>query len=164
MFSSNSISLPKCACICILLVALFSLTEKASAQGIERESVAGPEAAEALRGSDVNQPYNLQIGPVTLRADAGVSTTFDDNINLAKNGREADVIVTPNFGIHGLWQISDLNTLSFDLGIGYEAYLTHSQNDSINVTPDSQLQFNVFAGDFKFNFHDNFSYQNDPIS
>jgi hypothetical protein len=127
MFSSNSISLIKGAFICILLVALLSLTEKASAQGIERESVAGPEAAAAMRGSDVNQPYNLQIGPITLRADASVATTFDDNINLAKNGRLSDVIVTPSFGIHGLWQISDLNTLTFDLGIGYEYYITHSR-------------------------------------
>jgi hypothetical protein len=32
------------------------------------------------------------------------------------------------------------------------------------VSPDSELAFNLFVGDFKFTFHDDFSYQQDPVN
>ncbi len=32
------------------------------------------------------------------------------------------------------------------------------------IAPDSVLSFDVYIGDFKINFHDQFSYQQDPAS
>ena len=134
------------------------------AQGIERESIAGQASAESASGTDAdNQPYNLRVGPVTLRTDAGVSGSFNDNINLGDHDRLSDFSFAPFADVHGLWQVTELNALNFDLGVGYQAYLQHSEYDSFLVSPDSRAQFNVFIGDFKLNFHEALSFQNDPI-
>jgi hypothetical protein len=110
----------------------------------------------------VDQPYNLQIGPVTLRADAGSTVSYNDNINLAESGRQEDFIITPDVNIHGLWQVTELNALTFDLGFGYERYLLHPNDSSPLIAPDSQAQFKIFIGDFKITLRDTFSFQNNP--
>ncbi len=48
----------------------------------------------------------------------------------------------------------------------YAFYLDHSSQDTNGVllTPGSQLALDVFVGDFRINFHDRFSLQQDPIS
>jgi hypothetical protein len=115
-----------------------------------------------VRGQIANQPYNLQIGPVTLRADAGSTVSYNDNINLAETGRQHDWIITPDVNIHGLWQVTDLNVLTFDLGVGYEKYLLHPSDSSPLISPDSQARFKIFVGDFKITLHDAFTYQNNP--
>lgn len=148
----------------VLMLVIVGTVQNIQAQGIERESLAGESAAADASGSDVNQPYNLQLGPVTLRANASLQTAFNDNINLAKNGRLADCIITPQFGVDASWQISDLNKLTFGLALGYDAYLEHSANNSIIIAPDSELLLNVFVGDFKISPYDKFSYQTNPIS
>ena len=149
-------------CLLFLGLALLGAADRAAAQGIERESIAGEGAADALSQSD-NQASNLQLGPVNIRASASVTAEFNDNINLAKDGREADVIIQPSAGITASWKITDLNTLTFDLGVSYASYLDHSENDSFLVSPDSQIEFNLFVGDVKLHFYDQFSYQNNPV-
>ena len=58
------------------------------------------------------------------------------------------------------------NTLRFSTSVGYQKYLIHPQYDtgSVMVSPDSELAFDVYVGDFKINFHDQFSVQQDPAS
>jgi hypothetical protein len=132
------------------------------AQGIERESLSGESVAEQLRQSGNDQVYNLRIGPVQLRAEADSTLSFNDNIGLNKDGKSADIIVTPSAILHGSWKVTELNSLTFDIGIGYETYLTHSQYNSILLSPDTQAQFNFFVGDVLLTLHDTFSYQQDP--
>src|SRR5580692_1038786 len=151
-------------CLLALGFALLGAADKAAAQGIERESLAGEGAADALKQSEDSQAYNLQLGPVSIRAAASVTAEFNDNINIAKNGREADAIIQPSVGITGAWQVTDLNTLNFDLGLSYASYMEHSEDDSFLVSPDSQLVFNLFVGDVKLKFYEQLSYQNDPVA
>jgi len=125
-------------------------------------SQTGEAAARLLREQNANQPYNLRVGPVQIRAEADLTVQANDNIGLNKDGREADLITTPMGILHGRWTISDLNALTFNIGIGYQAYLLHSQYNCLLIAPDSQLNFNVFVGDCTINFHDAFSYQQDP--
>jgi len=150
--------------VCTTVLLLLAGGHWLCAQGIERQSLAGESAAEAARGSDTNQPYNLQLGPVTLRADASLSASYNDNIDIAHTGRISDVILTPNLNLHALWQATDLNALTFDLGIGYDWYTMHSGNSALTISPSSQTQFNIYAGDFKINLHDRFSFSQDPIA
>jgi hypothetical protein len=151
-------------CFCaVMAFALLASAGRAWAQGIERESLAGEGAADALRQSE-DEASNLQLGPVNIRAAASVTSVFNDNINLAKDGREADVIISPSAGITADWKITDLNSLKFNLGLTYEAYLDHSNDDALVISPDSELEFNLFVGDVKLHFYDNFSYQNDPVA
>jgi hypothetical protein len=145
----------------ILMVVFSGL---ARGQGIERESLAGESAEETVRNTNLaNQPYNLQVGPVNLRVDADAAVSYNDNINIAKTGRENDIIFTPSLNVHGFWQATDLNSLTLDIGLGYQTYLTHSNFDSILVSPGSEAQFNIFVGDFKINLHDLMSFQDNPI-
>ena len=123
-----------------------------------------PVQAAQVSQAEAQVPYNIAIGPVTLRAAASVSTTYNSNINIAQTGGESDIIIQPAVDITGLWQATELNSLSFDLGLGYQEYIIHSENSGFILAPTSGAQFNVFVGETKINLHDQFSYQQDPLS
>ena len=75
------------------------------------------------------------------------------------------MIVRPAIQAHTFWQATRNNALRLDLGIGYAAYMNHSDLNSSNmlISPDSQLSFDIFVGDFKINLHDQFSILQNPI-
>jgi hypothetical protein len=148
--------------VCAFSAALVNMTDQAKAQGVVDESLSGESVAEQLRQSGVDQPYNLRLGPVSVRAEAGVTTTYNDNINLSKTGELADFIITPGVTLKGNWNVTDLNTLTFNIGIGYQMYLSHEEDDCLLVSPDSEAQFNFFIGEVAINIHEGFSYQQDP--
>jgi hypothetical protein len=127
-------------------------------------SQTGESLAEQLQQSGSNQPYNLKLGPIQLRAEADLTGTFNDNIGLTKSDRISDFIITPMGIIHGRWEVSDLNTLTLNVGIGYEAYMFNSQYNSLLIAPDSEASFNFFVGEVAINLHDNFSYEQDPTT
>jgi hypothetical protein len=147
-----------------LMLVLSGALQWSFAQGIERESLAGEGAETAAVEANANQPYNLSLGPVNVRADASLSTAYNDNIGVAHTGRIGDCIITPTLGLHALWQATDLNALSLDVSLGYQWYTFHSSNSSLYINPNSAAQFNIYAGDFKINLHDRFSYSQDPIN
>jgi hypothetical protein len=138
------------------------MIDRAKSQDTSRESLSGESVAEQLQQSGVNQAYNLRLGPVTLRLESDITTSFNDNINLANTGRITDIVMTPSSVVHANWKISELNTLTLDLGIGYQMYLLHSQYDSLLISPDSEAEFNFFVGDVIISLYDGFSYQQDP--
>jgi hypothetical protein len=152
------------------------------AQDAVRPSLAGEAAAEARRQSIDKIPYNLQMGPVKFRFSATMGIEYNDNINLAEDGSftfpspsgpitvtteaQDSIILHPQINLNALWPITQLNTLKLDLGVGYSFYLDHSSynTNSVLISPGSQLAFDIFVGDFRINFHDRFSVQQDPIS
>lgn len=148
--------------VCALIGALMSMSYQAKSQGIEHESLSGENAAAELRQSGVDQPYNLRLGPVTLRVDADVTTGFSDNINLAHTGRIEDLTITPAAILHTRWAVSDLNTINLNLGIGYQTYVEHSEYNDLLLSPDSEADFNFFIGEVALKVHDGLSYQQDP--
>jgi hypothetical protein len=138
------------------------MTVSARGQGLDRESLSGESVAAQLRQISNDQKYNLQVGPVGLRVDANLTTQYNDNINFAKTNGTGDFIVTPSVGLHAHWNVTDLNTLDFNLGIGYQMYADHSQYNSILLSPDTEARFNFFIGEVALNVHEAFSYQEDP--
>jgi hypothetical protein len=152
------------------------------AQDAIRPSLAGEAAAEARRQSIDKIPYNLQVGPIKFRFSATMGIEYNDNINLAEDGTftfasiagpitittesQSDVILRPQVNVNALWPITQLNTLRLDIGLGYAVYLDHSEynTNGLLINPGSQLAFDIFVGDFRINFHDRFSLQQDPIS
>src|SRR5882762_1783018 len=149
----------------LLVSALFGALP-ALAQDAVRPSLAGEEAAEARRQDIEHIPYNLVTGPIRYRISATLGFEYNDNINLSENSPEGDFIIHPLVTINALWPVTQLNTLRLDIGLGYAFYLDHSSQDTNGVllTPGSQLALDVFVGDFRINFHDRFSLQQDPIS
>jgi hypothetical protein len=148
-----------------LLLPLLFAASAANAQDAIRPSLAGEAAAEARRQSIDRIPYNLLMGPVRFRFSATAGFEYNDNINIAEENELDDFIFRPQVNFNAVWPITQLNTLRFDIGIGYAFYMEHSEynTNGILLAPGSQLSFDVFVGDFRINFHDRFSLEQDPI-
>jgi hypothetical protein len=135
------------------------------AQESIRASLAGDAAAFARRPSLSNAGYNLQLGPVLAKFSASLGLEFNDNVTLSQNNRESDLIVRPSLYANLAWQVSELNALRLDLGIGYAAYVSHSQFDtqSLLIAPQSALAFDLYIRDFRITFFDQFSLLQNPV-
>jgi hypothetical protein len=165
-----------------LLVSLLFAAPIVRAQDAIRPSLAGEAAAEARRQSIDKIPYNLQLGPMKLRFSATLGFEYNDNVNLAEDAtallpspagpvlvtteQQSDFIIRPQVNLNALWPITQLNTLKFDIGIGYAFYMDHSDynTNGVLVTPGSQLAFDIFVSDFRINIHDRFSLEQDPVA
>jgi hypothetical protein len=168
------------ACAATLVVC--SAATMLHAQEAIRPSLAGESESEARRQSLDKIPYNLMLGPLRFRVSATAGVEYNDNVNLAEDNThtfatptgnftlathaQSDWIFRPQVNLDMLWPITQLNTLRFDIGIGHAFYFNHSNYDtnSILVSPNSQLAFDIFVGDFRINIHDRFSLQQDPVS
>jgi hypothetical protein len=151
-------------------------------QDAVRPSLAGEAAAEARQQDIEHIPYNLLVGPVRFRFSATFGVEYNDNINLSDEGtavvvtptgpvllrsqKEDDVILRPAINFNAIWPVTQLNTLRFDLGLSYAIYVDHSNanTNGILISPGSQLAFDIFVGDFRINFHERPSLQQDPIA
>jgi hypothetical protein len=131
------------------------------AQELPRPSLARHEDSAPLPTT-----YNMKLGPVLFDFTGSLDSEFNDNIGLNNTGAKSDFLITPEVGIGIRWPVTQTNTLALTTSLGYTRYLIHPQFDSthILVAPNSELSFNVFVGDFKFNFHDAFSYEQDPVN
>lgn len=135
------------------------------AQDAIRPSLAGEAAAEARRQSLDRIPYNLLAGPIRFRVSATAGLEYNDNVNYAEVRTQEDLIFRPQVNLNAIWPVTQLNTLRLDIGLGYAFYLDHSEynTNAILLAPSSALSFDVFVGDFRINFHDRFSLEQDPI-
>ncbi|HWB61408.1 MAG TPA: hypothetical protein VG733_18140 [Chthoniobacteraceae bacterium] len=117
-----------------------------------REPGAGPQA------------YNLKIGDMKFQFGFGMGIEGNDNIFTTKTNRQADVILQPALQVSSALRLTDLNTIQLNLGIGYQAYMLHSDQNTMTLSPGSQIAFIIYTGDFRIQFHDQFSLEQDPIS
>jgi hypothetical protein len=165
-----------------ILLPLLCVAGISRGQDAIRPSLAGEAAAEARRQSIDKIPYNLEVGPIKFRFSATMGVEYNDNINLAEDGSavffsptgpilittqpQSDVILRPQVNVNALWPITQLNTLKLDLGVGYAFYLDHSNYNTTGVliNPGSQIAFDIFVNDFRINFHDRFSLEQDPVA
>jgi len=108
--------------------------------------------------------YNLKWGKLIARFHASATAEFNDNINLADHDPEMDLSYGPNFDVGFLWPITKANLLQLDIGVGYRWYLDHPSIQTVNVAPNSHVDYRVFFDHGQLNFHDNFSVQVDPTS
>ncbi len=127
-----------------------------------RMSLASEQAAEQRQAaaSTLNY-YNLQLGPTAWNFAAGLSLSADDNIRLTDAHTESDLTFGPHLDTHMVWRMSDKNSINLAFGGGYLAYLQHSEFDRPYISPDSQVSFDLYVGNWWFNLHDQFSiYEN----
>ncbi len=142
----------------MLLAGCFA--SQAGAQEIPRPSYARQEAKKTLPTI-----ANFKVGEVLLRVEATETITFSDNVDLAQHGK-SDLIFSPQVGINATWAVTKLNTLQFKMGLGYMFYMDHPtlNRQTTTITPDSALVFNVYSGDVKISFHDQFGIQQETTS
>ncbi len=110
--------------------------------------------------------YNLRVGPVKFSADLVAGVEYIDNISYSQVNRESDEVIRLGLNILTVIPLTKLNTLRFDMGVGFVRYLQHPNATSNNVfiTPGSQLSLDFFVGDYlKANIHDAFDIRQDPV-
>jgi len=111
------------------------------------------------------QNENFKIGGFLFDLSATFDITYDDNINYAEFNPRWDIILRPGINLNGQYQITDLNTFSVNLGVGYQKYIRTPELDSINnflsITPDTEIAFTVFIEDVTLEFYDRLSYSVD---
>ena len=113
-----------------------------------------------------DEHYNLAVGPLRLNVAAGVGMEYNDNVNLADHGRQSDFIFRPSLNLDTVWQLSDLNTLRFSMGLSYAKYFQHTEYDTRGVlfSPNSELAATIMVGEVAITLRDRFSYQEDPYA
>jgi hypothetical protein len=153
-----------------LMAAIFFSTllgsENANAQESIRPSLAGSLSAESNRPVIDAGQYNIQIGPALLSMSALLDVEYNDNIELSETDRKSDLIVEPFLNANVFWQVSENNAIRLNLGVGYVKYLDNPQFDSssLSITPDSQLAFDIYVGDFRFTIFNQLSIQQNPVT
>ncbi len=142
----------------VALAAL--LSDRADGQEVPR-----PSYARQKEKTSVPTFSNFRIGEVLLRVDAHLTTEFVDNVDLSATPK-SDFIITPEIGISAVWAVTKLNTLRFRTGLGYSYYFNNPRlnKQTTTISPDSALSFDVYAGDVKINFHNQFSLQQEAVS
>ncbi len=146
--------------ICVFCV------QKAEAQELMRDSLAGADVAEARINSLEEQNYNIKLGPVRLQLTATAGFEYIDNISYSDVDRESDEVVRVGVDIHSQVPLTKLNVLKFDLGIAFERYINHpdATNGDIVISPGSELAVDIFVADiFRINIHDRFDLRQDPV-
>jgi hypothetical protein len=146
---------------CLCTVSLYP----ACGQESIRPSLAGETEAALTRPVIDTSNYNLEVGPALVNLSSTLQLAFNDNIYLSETHRESDLIITPSIAASALWQVTELNALRLDLGIGYSKYLNHSQFDTGNllISPNSDISFDIYIGDFRIALSDQFSIQQNPV-
>ncbi len=73
---------------------------------------------------------------------------YNDNVLLGQVGRQGDFIISPSLDARFRWPISDKQSLNLTLGAGYWVYAQHPALDRFFISPNSEVSFDVYAGDF----------------
>jgi hypothetical protein len=150
-----------------LLAAALVCGTALRAQELMRESLAGADVADTGRTTSIEeQNYNLRLGPIRFLMSATAGFEYIDNIGYSQINRESDVVARLALDIRSIWQLTRLNTLNFDLGIGFVRYIDHPDATSNNlfITPGSQVAFDIYVADiFRINIHDSFELLQDPV-
>ena len=150
-----------------LVLGAVGAAQQLSAQELTRDSFAGPEAEQAAVNANSDESnYNLRVGPIRVLLDAQAGFEYIDNITYSETNRESDEVIRFGLNLRALYALTRLNTIQFDLGIGFVRYIEHpdATNDNVYITPGSELAFNIYAADiFRINIHDGFALLQDPV-
>lgn len=148
------------------VVALAAHSTVAHGQELQRNSLVSAQNMAAAKLSSEENNYNLKVGPVRFLMSAFAGFEFNDNIGLSENNRIADVAVRFGIDLRAIWQITRLNAITIDVGIGFQRYLGNPDviKGNMTIAPNSQIGFDVYVADiFRFNFHDRFEIRQDPV-
>jgi len=128
-------------------------------------SLASAEAAEARRKAATTVGYhNLKLGPTAWNFAAGLGFEFNDNVYYTSSGEKSDLIVRPYIETRMLWPVSEQNSLTLSLGAGYSAYLQNPDLSRLYISPNTELSFDLYAGDVWLNFHERITIIEDNYS
>jgi hypothetical protein len=87
---------------------------------------------------------------------------WNDNIALSKENGLQDLILRPLLEFTGSYPVTPNNLLRFNVGVGYDKYLQHSDFSDLRLVSGSELAFDAYIKDFWINLHERFQYLQDP--
>lgn len=115
-------------------------------------SVAAPE----------QEKYNFKLGTATTDLVGTAQVEYDDNISNINTNKIDDIIIRLGLESKTLWPITELNSLTLDLDLGYRVYLDNSDlssnNNFLDVNPGSELALKWWIKNFSFKLYDNFNF------
>jgi opacity protein-like surface antigen len=113
--------------------------------------------------AEEQERYNFAIGPMRFSLAAGVGLEFNDNLYLSDNDRESGFAIRPLAEIDGVWRLTDLNTLRFNIGVSYAKYFDHPDldTDGVLISPNSEISLTFYVSTLKFTIRQRVSYQED---
>src|SRR5882757_926023 len=114
----------------LAMVLFLSVPKTTQGQEALRQSLAGESAAKAQKDAAASTGYyNLLLGDTSLRFSSGLGAQYNDNIHLQNHGAQGDFIFTPNLNTQVHRPLTENNSLDVSLGVGYSAYVNHSDLD-----------------------------------
>lgn len=134
------------------------------AQEALRASLAGQLALDAKKRRITAGWGDIRLGPVKMDLSTQLNVEAQDNVLYQETGAKSDLILYPSMTVRTLYPVTDKNLLTFGVGVGYAFHVENSELDYLFLTPDSDLSFDVYAGDFVINFHDRFHYTQEVAS
>ena len=157
-FAGTFIFPSKLPLLLVLLGFLELIPSAVFSQEALKMSLASAEAAEARRKNSTTVGYyNLQLGQTYWRFSGALGAEYDSNVTLRQNQAQSDYILRPEIDINLLVPVSDQNSLNVAVGAGYSAYVMHSELRRYYITPNTEMSFDVYVGDFWINLHDRIS-------
>lgn len=106
----------------------------------------------------VPAPAQPHLGPVLYNLGASAALTYNDNINGAQIGAEADIISQTGINLGLEWQATEHSDLRLNSGIGYLHYFRYAANSGLTVTPGSALDYALSWNNASLTFYDQTSY------
>ena len=143
----------------------WSLAPVAVGQENSWQSLAGEASAMQRKVSPDKINYNLEVGPVLMKFNAGLVNGYSSNLQLTNSAGKGSAYSTPSLTCNLSWPITDLNTLTFGMQRGYSYYWQAPQDQSPGgffLSPTSALKGDFYVDDFKFTPSDAFSLQQNP--
>lgn len=148
----------------LTIVILMVAKKNAVGQGVDLGFISRSSPAPAFINPEPAR-YNIKIGRMNARFRPSLQTEFIDNINLSENNPEGDVAFNPNLKVGFVYELTDIQLLEFNVGVGYRWYLDHPSVGAFNVDPRSSIDYKVtIGGDVEVRFYDSFGMEVDPYS
>jgi len=143
-----------CAVVALLLFCILHSSFCLS-QELPRPSLAGAQAAAAQRESalQIRRPA-FKVGPSTWSLGTGLGLQASDNIQLESADPKSDFAFHPEIHTRMLCPVSDRNAFNVAFRAGYSAYVVHPELNRFYIGPESKLNFEIYAGDFRIDLHD----------
>lgn len=147
----------------VVLIAMIARS-KSHGQGVDLGFISRSSPAPAFIEPDPAR-YNIKIGRMNARFRGSLQTEFIDNIALSESNPEADIAFNPNLKIGFVYELTKIQLLEFNLGLGYRWYLNHPSVAAYSIDPRSTLDYKItILGDVEVRFYDTFGLEVDPFS
>jgi hypothetical protein len=147
---------------CTLWPSLTAHAQQALISALSLDSIV--RAQQSTNAPVVRQPELPHLGPFQWSLGAYSSLTYNDDINLSQYSPESDLIFGAGLNLGFSWLATGQSSLNLSSQIGYNAYLSHPDDNYIQITPGSVLTWNFVLDDWDLTFFDQFNYTRNVLS